>query len=543
MIEIRHATGADARSIRDIFEANYGHDYIYPEYYEAELLKKLVYGDDTLVLVAEETQSKDILGTASVVLESGAYSDLAGEFGRLAVHPDAWGRGIGSMLLQRRIEEVEHRLHVGFMEARVFKPHSLANGLHHDFLPVGFLPLRLRLGSRWEHAALLVRYFGDALELRRNHPRVVAEVYQLANLSLEQVGIRPDVVVDEEASSYPPAGLYSLQQMTEHGYSSLLRIERGRLRRREIFGPLRLHYGFFKLRSERSHYLIAKSRDQVVGAIGYTHDEVDQNIRIFELISLDDYVVRFLLEQMERVCRERSDVCCIEIDVRADAPRMQRTLVEMSYVPVAYVPAFAFHKVERLDVVKMQRLLVSLPELPCQLLPPADRVAELVLEAFAQRQVLPGIDRTLSRSSFLRGLSDEQMRRLGGVCSRVSFDSGEKVFRAGEPCSETYLLLDGEVEVRGSGSRPLGRVGPGECLGEVALMIGTPHSADAIAVEPVKAAVLTHEALSDLVHQRPDIGIVLYRNLARGLSRKLRRTDLDLAAEVARQESRHARPR
>jgi hypothetical protein len=280
-----------------------------------------------------------------------------------------------------------------------------------------------------------------------------------------------------------------------------------------------------------------------VGAIGYTHDEVDQNIRVFELISLDDYVVRFLLEQIEQVCRDRSDVCCIEIDVRADAPRMQRTLVEMSYVPVAYMPAFAFHKVERLDVVKMQRLLVPLPELPCKLLPPADRVAELVLEAFTQRQVLPAIDRTLSRASLFRGLSDEQIQRLGGVCSRVSFDSGEKVFRAGEPCSETYLLLDGEVEVRGSGPRPLGRVGPGECLGEVALMIGTPHSADAIVIEPVKAAVLTHEALSDLVHQRPDIGIVIYRNLARGLSRKLRRTDLDLAAEVVRQESRHARPR
>jgi hypothetical protein len=32
--------------------------------------------------------------------------------------------------------------------------------------------------------------------------------------------------------------------------------------------------------------------------------------------------------------------------------------------------------------------------------------------------------------------------------------------------------------------------------------------------------------LIDLVRQRPDIGVVLYRNLARGLGEKLRRTDL-----------------
>ena len=50
-------------------------------------------------------------------------------------------------------------------------------------------------------------------------------------------------------------------------------------------------------------------------------------------------------------------VCCIEVDVSAYAPRMQRTLVELGFLPVAYLPALVFHEVERLDVVKMVRLL------------------------------------------------------------------------------------------------------------------------------------------------------------------------------------------
>jgi len=38
--------------------------------------------------------------------------------------------------------------------------------------------------------------------------------------------------------------------------------------------------------------------------------------------------------------------------------------------------------------------------------------------------------------------------------------------------------------------------------------------------------VLLRDDLQDLVRQRPDIGVVLYRNLARGLGEKLRRADL-----------------
>ena len=69
-------------------------------------------------------------------------------------------------------------------------------------------------------------------------------------------------------------------------------------------------------------------------------------------------------------------------------------------------------------------------------------------------------------------------------------------------------------------------MGPGECLGEVALLTGTEHSATAIAVGAVEAAVISRTGLEELVRLRPDIGVVLYRNLASGLGEKLRRTDL-----------------
>ena len=100
-----------------------------------------------------------------------------------------------------------------------------------------------------ESLALLVRYFGNALELRDNHPRIIPEVNPLAHLALENCSLPPDAIVDEDAPAYPPGGNFEVQELTTEGYAALLRIERGRVRHREIFGPARLHYGIFKLQA------------------------------------------------------------------------------------------------------------------------------------------------------------------------------------------------------------------------------------------------------------------------------------------------------
>ena len=525
MIRMRYAEIADAPVIREIFEANYGEDYTYPGIYQIADLERIIVAGDNLMLVAVE--DGEILGTASVMLESGAYSDLVGEFGRLAVRRRAWGRGIGGRLIDERVRRVEDRLHVGYMEVRVTHPYSLKSGLSHGFAPVGFMPMKLRFGERREHSSLLVRYFGDALALRRNHPRIVPEVFRMADTAMRQVGLEPDYVVDEAAPAYPRGGGYTLQDLTDSGYSSLLRIERGRVERREIFGPMRLHYGFFKLRARDSHYLVARREGAVAAAVGFTIDSGERNVRVFELICLDERAIRILLRALERRCREELGTHCIEIDVSAYAPRMQRTLVELGYVACGYIPAMAFHRVERFDVVKMLRLLVPLERGALELVPPADKTAGLVLKEIGVRESLPRIGRAVQRAVLFGGLDEEQSRRLAGVCTSAAFENGETIFAEGAACSEQYLILGGEVaiEVGEPGSR-VGTVGPGECLGEVALLTGTEHSATAIAVGAVEAAVISRTGLEELVRLRPDIGVVLYRNLASGLGEKLRRTDL-----------------
>ena len=41
---------------------------------------------------------------------------------------------------------------------------------------------------------------------------------------------------------------------------NLLRLERGRVSDREVFGPNQLHFGFAKLEADRAHYVVAREK-------------------------------------------------------------------------------------------------------------------------------------------------------------------------------------------------------------------------------------------------------------------------------------------
>jgi CRP-like cAMP-binding protein/GNAT superfamily N-acetyltransferase len=522
MITVREATLKDVPGIREVFLATYGTDYSDPRYYDEAALTRLVYSEDNLLLVAVDEADR-VLGTASVVLEIGAYSDLVAEFGRLAVHPDARNKGVGGLLMDERLCRVRDRLQVALIDARVTHPFTLKIAEAHGFAPVGFLPLVWQLRER-ESLLILARYFGNSLELRKNHPRVIPEVAPLAHLALEHCRIAPDPIVDEDASAYPPGWIFQLQDLTTEGYTPLLRIERGRVRRREIFGPLRLHDGMFLLQARRSRYLIAREDGRLVGAIGFTHSPADRTVRVFELIALHDGVVRFLLTDLERACREEWNVCFIEADVSAYAPQMQRTLIELGFLPAAYIPALAFHETERLDAVRMVRLFLR-PEVDTDAFPPRSRaMADVVLRAFLSRSALPRIVAAIRGLSLCAGLDEEQVHRLAGVCVPMTFAPGDVIFREGQPGGAMHLLLSGEVAVTLSGAlAPLATVRTGECLGELSLLTREAHSATATAMTAIETAVLGAQDLAELVRLRPDIGLVIYRNLATEIGRKLKR--------------------
>ena len=524
-VTIRPAEESDVTAIQELFVVCYGDRYSHPEFVSPAYLRKMMYSDNSIVLVAEDNEG-EIVATASVVIDVGAYADLIGEFGRLVVHPQMRGKQIGQRLMAERIKRVAPYLHIGFADNRVAHTRSQQISLAHGFAPIGFLPIH-----NGESVALFVCHFGDGLELRRNHPRVAPQVYGLAQRALRSCGIDADAIVDEMSPPYGLDSNFEIEEMSAKGYASLLRFERGRVKNPEIFGPARLHFGLRALESHNTSYLLARRGGQLVGAVGYAHDaSLDHAVRIFELVCADEEPVRVLLQELMRRSREEWRVDYVEVDVNAHAPRMQKTLLELGFVPVAYLPAAVFHQVERLDTVRMQRFYVPIRTTGYHLIEEAEPVFEMVFRNLDTRVIQPRLAQLLPATRLAQGQNREQVSRLSTLFETVSFVDGDTIVQAGERDARLYILLSGTARVfSGSPEEEVGSVSEGELLGEVSLLRKTPHTATAVAHGPVEAAAVCHEDLNHLLKQRSDIGVVLFRNLATGLSNKLSRTDAFLS--------------
>jgi CRP-like cAMP-binding protein len=178
----------------------------------------------------------------------------------------------------------------------------------------------------------------------------------------------------------------------------------------------------------------------------------------------------------------------------------------------------------------MQRFYVPVRTDGLALTDEARPVFDMVIRSLDTRAIQPKLVQLLPATRFGRHLNREQVARLSTLFETVTFDDGDTILKMGERDARLYILLSGTARVY-SGSPPeeVGSVGAGELLGEVSLLRKTPHTATAIADGTVEAAAVQQRDLNQLLQQRTDIGVVLFRNLATGLSSKLSRTDAFLS--------------
>ena len=85
------------------------------------------------------------------------------------------------------------------------------------------------------------------------------------------------------------------------------------------------------------------------------------------------------------------------------------------------------------------------------------------------------------------------------------------------------LILEGQVTVdSGADHVALAVVGPGQLLGELALLDGQPRSASCTATTPVRAAALSRQALQRLLEEQPAVGARLLAVIAQRIGERLR---------------------
>ncbi|HMS86253.1 MAG TPA: cyclic nucleotide-binding domain-containing protein [Nitrospira sp.] len=205
--------------------------------------------------------------------------------------------------------------------------------------------------------------------------------------------------------------------------------------------------------------------------------------------------------------------------------RIVNSTLELNFLPVAYVPAMVFYHVERLDIAKMVRLNKLQDLRPLGLIEPVQAVANVVMRGFSTCMIAPRMAQAMREVPLFHGMNTEQATRLAGVCTVKTLSVGERLFTGRDPADRLFLVVRGHVTISGgSSSRVMGTVNTGETCGEVSLLSVRPHTATATALDPIEVAELPRQDLEDLIRRRPDIGVIISRNLAVGLGNKLLRS-------------------
>jgi NNP family nitrate/nitrite transporter-like MFS transporter len=105
-----------------------------------------------------------------------------------------------------------------------------------------------------------------------------------------------------------------------------------------------------------------------------------------------------------------------------------------------------------------------------------------------ERETVTSVADLLKRVPWFEDLDEEELKKIARAGTRRSVDADEYVFREGDEGDALYVILEGTVKVtRGAGQGneiELATLRAGDCLGEIALIDGTPRSASVRAVEP-----------------------------------------------------------
>jgi CRP-like cAMP-binding protein len=118
-------------------------------------------------------------------------------------------------------------------------------------------------------------------------------------------------------------------------------------------------------------------------------------------------------------------------------------------------------------------------------------------------------------------LTEDQISRLETNLIAHKLEPQSLLFEQGGVGASIYIVRSGVLDVvaeEAGVSRPYGRIGPGEYLGEVSMMSGKPHPVSAVALTPCDVLELPRSALEGLLNDDGALGEALERAVRRGLA-------------------------
>lgn len=95
----------------------------------------------------------------------------------------------------------------------------------------------------------------------------------------------------------------------------------------------------------------------------------------------------------------------------------------------------------------------------------------------------------------------------------IEVPAGVAVFKEGDVGAELYIIESGQVELAQRPGIALATLGPGDFLGEMALLENQPHTATALAKSKTRLLRIEIAMLADVLRQNGEIGLSLLRQI------------------------------
>ena len=128
-------------------------------------------------------------------------------------------------------------------------------------------------------------------------------------------------------------------------------------------------------------------------------------------------------------------------------------------------------------------------------------------------------------------LDAEDLEELASVVEEARVEAGGELFRQGDPGDAVYLIVRGKVRVlvgNGANEKSIDDLGPGACIGEMAVLDASPRSATVRAVERTRALRVPGEGFKRVLADRPEMSQAIVGQLVRRLR--------GMMAQAAREE-------
>jgi len=155
----------------------------------------------------------------------------------------------------------------------------------------------------------------------------------------------------------------------------------------------------------------------------------------------------------------------------------------------------------------------------------------------------------LKTHALFGGIQDSELEKIRAIMEEAHFSEGEIIIKEGEIGDRLYFIFKGSVEVlKKAGTHeeeawePIAKLGEGDTFGEMELIDVQPRAATVKALEQTSALVLTNKDLYLIEKHSLKTFTIIIMNLAREISRRLRKMDAMVAWSLFMQQENSAHP-